>query len=137
MSLWDRLSRLAKSELNHAADRVRETVEELRTGERAGSKDQGDDPPESAAEPESGAGASSGSSSRWPREIRQAYAALELPLGADRAEVKKAYRGMMRRYHPDKHQQDAARERIANELTVRIREAYNLLEEWLEERERT
>ena len=131
MSLWDRLSRLAKSELNHAADRVRETVEELRTGERAGSKDQGDDPPESAAEPESGAGASSGSSSRWPREIRQAYAALELPLGADRDAVKDAYRDMMLRYHPDRHTSEPDKAELANELTVRIRQSYERLDAYL------
>lgn len=133
MSLWDRLSRLAKSEISHAAERVRETVDELRSGERATKRHA--DAEAAEAEVEAATSRRSAQGSRWPREIRQAYAALELPLGADRAEVKKAYRDLMRRYHPDKHQKDRDRERIANELTVRIRESYNLLNAWLKERE--
>lgn len=66
-----------------------------------------------------------------PREVRDAYAALELPLGAQRSEVDRAFRDMLQRYHPDKHMNDARRSAMAHELTIRIREARDLLATWL------
>ena len=59
------------------------------------------------------------------------YAALELPLGADRAAVKDAYRAMMRRYHPDRVNDEPDKVKLANELTVRLRQSYERLDAYL------
>lgn len=67
----------------------------------------------------------------FPREIRDAYAALELPLGSPREAVEQAFRDMLHRYHPDKHAGDQRRQAMAHELTIRIREARQLLTSWL------
>ena len=53
---------------------------------------------------------------RWPREVRQAYAALELPLGAGEDEVGGQYRALLKRYDPSKHVGDPEAERAAAEL---------------------
>lgn len=67
----------------------------------------------------------------FTQEIRLAYAALELPLGADRDRVQKAYRAMLSRYHPDKHAHNPELLHAANELTRRVREARDVLLAWL------
>jgi DnaJ-domain-containing protein 1 len=63
--------------------------------------------------------------------IRKAYAALEVPPGSDFETVRKSYRRMMRRYHPDLHVGSPEKQRAANELTQRLTEAYKLLEKHL------
>ena len=70
----------------------------------------------------------------FPREVRDAYAALEIPLGADRETVERAFREMLHRYHPDKHAGDARREELARDLTIRINDARHVLHKWLEGR---
>lgn len=67
----------------------------------------------------------------FPREVREAYAALELPLGAPKDDIEAAYRRLLQRYHPDRHAQSAHLQSVATELTVRIREARDLLLSWL------
>ena len=67
----------------------------------------------------------------YPQEIRLAYAALELPLGADREQIKHAYRELLNRYHPDKHAANPQLAQAANELTRRIKEARDRLVAWL------
>jgi len=74
--------------------------------------------------------------SSWPKEIREAYAALEIPLGSDEATVKDAYRSMMQRYHPDKHHSQPERLGTANELTMALRGAYEKLLAFLKQRNR-
>lgn len=63
----------------------------------------------------------------YPQEVRLAYAALELPLGADKDQVQRAYRDLLSRYHPDKHGQNPELLHAANELTRRIKEARDRL----------
>ncbi|KAK9816506.1 hypothetical protein WJX72_001240 [[Myrmecia] bisecta] len=52
------------------------------------------------------------------------YEALELPMGAARAEVKKAYRQLAKLWHPDKHPDDPE---TANEKFQLIQNAYDSL----------
>jgi hypothetical protein len=66
------------------------------------------------------------------KDIEKHYAALNLPYGASFDEVKSAYRKLMRRYHPDLHNQSPKKQKAANELTVQVTEAYNALESYLE-----
>jgi DnaJ-domain-containing protein 1 len=63
--------------------------------------------------------------------IRKAYAALEIPPGSDFETVRKSYRRMMRKYHPDLHTSSPEKQRTANDLTQRLTEAYKLLEKQL------
>ncbi len=55
------------------------------------------------------------------------YANLELQPGASQDEVKKAWRRLMKQYHPDLHSQDPQKKRVAEELTRRLTEAYHTL----------
>ncbi|TNF30270.1 MAG: J domain-containing protein, partial [Deltaproteobacteria bacterium] len=66
----------------------------------------------------------------YPQEVRLAYAALELPLGADKDEIQRAYRELLSRYHPDKHANNPQLQQAANELTRRIKEARDRLLAW-------
>jgi hypothetical protein len=63
--------------------------------------------------------------------IRQAYAALEVPPGSDFDTVRKAYRRLMRKYHPDLHTSSAEAQRAANDLAQKLSESYKLLEKQL------
>jgi len=69
------------------------------------------------------------SRARSPQEqqIAQYYANLELKPGATLDEVRQAYRGMMRRYHPDKHLGDPERHKAATELAQSLTKAYQAL----------
>lgn len=64
-------------------------------------------------------------------EVARAYAALEVPAGSDFATVRKAYRTMMRKYHPDRHTATPDKQKAANEVAQRLTEAYKLLEKRL------
>lgn len=65
-------------------------------------------------------------------EIRQAYARLELPFGSDLDTVRRSYRRLMRRYHPDRHVADPERERVATEIAQKLTVSYNLLVDFLD-----
>ncbi len=119
MGIFDRLSRLARSEANHLLDSASDTARGF-VGDRSSPKQA----PTSEAPP----------ADAWPSEIREDYAALELPLGADREAVKDAYREMVLRYHPDRHTGDPSKADAANELTVRIRQSYERLDAYLARR---
>jgi len=92
-----------------------------------------------------GPGASAGagprtSSGRSPRSGRDAaqiaewYRTLDLTVGADLAEIKSAYRKMMRKYHPDLHAGNAQKQKAATELSMRVTAAYNGLTAHLEDK---
>ena len=60
--------------------------------------------------------------------VQKAYAALEVAVGADFVTVRKAYRTLMRKYHPDHHTESLEKQRAANEVAQRLTESYKLLE---------
>jgi DnaJ-domain-containing protein 1 len=60
-------------------------------------------------------------------ELRRAYAALEVPFGADFATVRKSYRALMRKYHPDRHTGSPAKQKTATELAQKLTLAYKLI----------
>ncbi len=84
-----------------------------------------------------GAGSKSSGSSRAPRpgsteaQVADWYRTLNLAVGADMAEVKAAYRQLMRRYHPDLHAANPQKQKAANELSMRVTSAYNGLQHHL------
>lgn len=71
------------------------------------------------------------------RQLRQYYANLELPFGAELDEVKSAFRRLMRQYHPDKHQEDPARRQLATQLSQKLTVAYNELTKELKDRKKS
>ena len=90
LNIFKRLSRLARSELNSLADKIRSPSE---SNESTNDVQDGLQAELDAATQQN----------EWPKEIREAYASLELPLGSDEAAVKQAYRELTKRYHPDRH----------------------------------
>jgi DnaJ-domain-containing protein 1 len=64
-------------------------------------------------------------------EIRRAYAALEVPPGSDFETVRKSYRALMRKYHPDRHTSSPEKLKAATELAQKLTEAYRLLQKRL------
>ncbi|HLK92750.1 MAG TPA: J domain-containing protein [Polyangia bacterium] len=63
--------------------------------------------------------------------IRKAYAALEVPAGSDLETVKRSYRRLMRKYHPDLNAGSSEKQRAATDLTQRLTDAYKTLEKHL------
>ena len=63
--------------------------------------------------------------------IRKAYAALEVPAGSDFETVRKSYRRLMRKYHPDLHGGTPEKHRAATDLTQRLTQSYKTLEKHL------
>ncbi|HEY3352646.1 MAG TPA: J domain-containing protein [Polyangia bacterium] len=63
-----------------------------------------------------------------PKRLAQLYAQLEVPVGADLAEIKAAYRRLMRKYHPDNYGTDPKKAALATELTQKLSQAYRELE---------
>lgn len=82
-----------------------------------------------------GPGSSSSSGSRGStrpsifqnKELAKHYKTIGVAYGADAITVKKAYRQMMRKYHPDLHQ-DPKKKKAATELTMKIATAYAAIE---------
>jgi DnaJ-domain-containing protein 1 len=56
--------------------------------------------------------------------LRQDYANLEVPFGADMETVRRSYKTLMLRYHPDKHAGNPEELRVATEISKRINESF-------------
>lgn len=88
----------------------------------------------SASSSGGGASSSSSGSARKPRsgsteaQVADWYKTLNLAPGADLAEIKSSYRQLMRKYHPDMHAGNPAKQKAANELSMRVTAAYNNLQ---------
>ena len=63
--------------------------------------------------------------------VRRAYAALEVPPGSNFETVRRAYRTLMRKYHPDLHTATPEKQKAANEITQKLTDSYKLLEKKL------
>jgi DnaJ-domain-containing protein 1 len=103
---------------------LREGTGRFRTsGRRAGTyrrSPTGSNPASSTRRPTAGAA----SPRRDPR-LAQLYAQLECPYGSDLATVRKHYRKLMLKYHPDMHSGSPEKQRLATELSQRLTGAYN------------
>jgi DnaJ-domain-containing protein 1 len=98
--------------------RAREEVDELLGGKRP----RPEPPPRRPPPPRTAAGDDA---------IRKAYASLEVPAGSDFETVRKSYRRLMRKYHPDLHGGTPEKARAATDLTQRLTQAYKTLEKHL------
>jgi DnaJ-domain-containing protein 1 len=65
------------------------------------------------------------------KRLRELYAQLEVPYGAGFEEVKKSFRRLMRKYHPDLHAGNPQKQKTATQLTMSLTQAYNELEQHL------
>jgi len=63
--------------------------------------------------------------------VQKAYAALEVRQGADFETVRRSYRNLMRKYHPDHHTGSPEKQKAANDIQLLLTEAYKLLEKKL------
>jgi hypothetical protein len=61
---------------------------------------------------------------RVDESLRQDYANLEVPFGSDIETVKRSYKTLMLKYHPDKHGGDPQQQKIALEITKKINESF-------------
>lgn len=55
----------------------------------------------------------------------QYYANLEIPYGSDLVTTKKAWKQMMKKYHPDMHARDPEKRQTATILTQELTKAYS------------
>ena len=68
-----------------------------------------------------------------PDQVRKHYASLELEPGASKAEVQDRYLELLDRYDPDR-QKDAAKRAVAEELSRKLRDAYQGIKSYLASR---
>ena len=61
------------------------------------------------------------------------YAALEIPYGSDLPTVTAAWKRLLKKYHPDRYDNDPERVRIANQITLGLNEAYRTIQQALKE----
>lgn len=61
-------------------------------------------------------------------EEAQYYANLELSYGASFEEVKKSYRALLKKYHPDLFAHDPENGQFAEKITLKLNEAYGYFE---------
>lgn len=66
-----------------------------------------------------------------PDPFAQYYANLEILPGSDRATVKTAWKRLLKKYHPDLHDADPEKRKVAGELTRRLTESYRILDKEL------
>lgn len=130
MSLGRRLLNVAKAEIQDAARKVRSSAEQWVDP----SKERRSSATSNEAYEALRQQVQRDDTDGPPSEIRDFYANLELPIGSDAAEVKAAYRRLLRRYHPDKHAMNPAHAKVAGEVTQKLRTAYEGLNAYLEAR---
>lgn len=59
--------------------------------------------------------------------LYRAYARLEIEPGTPLPKVKKAWRKLMSKYHPDKHAGDPKKQEIATKVAAALTEAYHTI----------
>lgn len=126
------LAELTDSELEEELIRRRRARAARRSDGASGSESTAAEPqPRSTDTQRRPAKAPSQPRSPQEQQVTQYYANLELRPGATLEEVRRAYRDLMKRYHPDKHLGDPERHKAATELAQSLTRAYTALVELL------
>jgi len=60
--------------------------------------------------------------------LRGDYATLEVAFAAPLSEVRKSYKRLLHKYHPDRFSQEAEKQALATEVTQRLNEAFARIE---------
>ncbi|MCX7030121.1 MAG: J domain-containing protein [Spirochaetes bacterium] len=63
--------------------------------------------------------------------LRPDYANLEVPFGADIETVRRSYKRLVLRYHPDRHAGDPEKVRVATEITKKVNESFERIRSFL------
>lgn len=66
-----------------------------------------------------------------PARILEDYKILGLRYGVPFAEVKAAYKRLLKEHHPDRHGDSPERQKRATETAARINDAYQRIETWV------
>jgi DnaJ-domain-containing protein 1 len=61
---------------------------------------------------------------RPDESLRQDFANLEVPFGAGMEEVKRSYKSLVLRYHPDRFSADPEKQRIALEIMKKVNQSF-------------
>lgn len=118
VGIFGRLSRLVRAEVSHTLGR-----------ERSADLGTGFTPPRNRPDPRN----TEPKAPPIPDDVREAYAALGVSAGGGRDEARPAYLRLLKRFHPDRHQDDGPIEARANEITLGIQGAWERLERWWDE----
>ena len=70
-----------------------------------------------------------GSRLPYSAELADAYRALDLPFGAPMAQVARRWKTYLKKCHPDRHANDAAKQADATRLTQELTRAYEKIKE--------
>ena len=101
---------------------MREAVEELDAYLESGASQRRTAGPGASQRRTAGPGASRDQS------LRRDYATLEVAVAAPLVEVKKSYKRLLHKYHPDRFSGDAEKQALANEVTQRLNQAFDRIE---------
>jgi DnaJ-domain-containing protein 1 len=111
---------------------MREAIEELDAYLESGGFGSGTSQRRTAGSGGSGAGASQGRRSPGAEHadpsLRRDYATLEVAFAAPFADVRKSYKRLLHKYHPDRFSGNAEKQALANEVTQRLNEAFDRIE---------
>jgi len=126
----DRFMRMVRSNLNEMLDRVREFedrggIKSVLEDVLAGREPEAFEVPEPDLEDEPGGDREyAAPRSEDDKTIEDYYANLEVPYGADRETIKESYRRLMKRYHPDRFDENPEMQELATELSQELTRAY-------------
>lgn len=136
-SIKDKFFRAVRANMNDLLDRVRDFEDDggfqsiFEDLERELRDEQGRDG-STGGRRTSSSSASSAAKSSDQKTIRDYYANLEVPYGADMKTVKKSYRRLMQKYHPDRYANDPEMEELATELSQELSQAYKAVQAYNE-----
>ena len=133
MSIFRRIYTIAKAEVN---SRLRPNAENVST-RTAGDSDDAEGSSsksrrwhESENQQHGNNHKKSNDSSANPH-IAEWYAVLEIPVGSDLETAQKAWKKLLRQYHPDKHASDPEKAKVAHGVSQQLNQAYDGLKKHL------
>ena len=128
--VFDRLKNILKSEFNEKVDRLSDMLDgesESKAQERESYQERMDR--EYEAQKEASQRQKYAVNNQQLAKEKKHYQTLEVRQGAAFAEIKKAYRKMIKKYHPDLFHNDAEKLKVAQQITRQVNEAYVFFEE--------
>ncbi|MEK7484160.1 MAG: DnaJ domain-containing protein [Planctomycetota bacterium] len=119
MSFWKRISKLISSQVNHWIDDLEKWVDPKEPSQKSFSSSETGVPPFSDVD----------------SKLAQYYANLEVPSGASLEEIRRAYRQLIKQYHPDLYENDPNKRQTAEQILKKLNEAFSYLEDHFKSKE--
>jgi DnaJ-domain-containing protein 1 len=132
MSILSRISRILRANLHVGSDREQTDYsfyEEYLRKKRVKGKSQSQSRQQTSSN-ERASHSRSGAPNQ-DSELAKYYANLEVPYGSDLETVRRAWKQLVRKYHPDFHSGNPEKQEIANKLVQELNHAYKQLEKRL------